>query len=135
MTIELKDVQLKTLDVPDINGRIYPKDVIQRAIDKLEENILGLIGFQESIVFSLADAAFVASDLHLDGSALLANIKTLDTPAGRAAEDLLKDDFENLQFAVAGLGNVDDGVVSNFTFLHLGLVPKISKEIINANIT
>lgn len=80
---------LKT-DVPDANGNVYPREVIQKALDNLEsEKLIGRVGFAGQIHFS-QEPSHVADNLRLESDELHADIYPLNTEPGHYLKNASK---------------------------------------------
>ena len=113
LEMKLVDVKLIPVDVPTANGRVYPREVVEKALDALADNdarMLVTLGGG----MSLRDVAGQATELHLDDDGLHADIEVLDTDAGK----LVKMAAAGAQFRyqLSGTCKVeDDGVVRSMT--------------------
>ena len=101
-------VELLTADSPTINGRIYPKEVLEQAIKNKNS---GAVVFGKSDSFDLT-TVFATYKLNLENDKLSATI----TPMKKIAIDV--PDVE-LEYHFAGVGCVTDGKVSDFQINYL----------------
>jgi len=113
-------------DKPTINGRIYPKEVLEEAVKKYNQSNdkLGQYGFSENSKIDLSKVTHETEEVRLeDDGSVVANIKLLNTPYGNMVYDMIKDDA-----AVVGpvfLGNIDDNfIVNNAEILSVDIVGK-----------
>lgn len=105
-------------DVPNGNGRTYPKAVIEKALGKLPNHLFVTMDHNPDELttgkISLENVAGTVDHVRLDNNLLLADITILDTPKGVALEPLL----DIMSFRLAGVGTIDrDGVVSDYTII------------------
>lgn len=98
---------LLNLDQPNANHRTYPIGSMQAAFDP-EKIYLGIVGAPDQYTFGatldLSSAAFTVEGLSVEGSALVGQIKILNTPAG----ELLKAMGSTIAIRPNGVGVVDD---------------------------
>ena len=109
-------------NTPDKYGRIYPTDVIQKAIDKIDYSLLGVLGVSEGMEIPLGDVAFIVSNLAINGDdILIGDVRVLNTQKGYQMKTILKD----LEFKPAGTGICDkDGKVSEYRLLYISAILK-----------
>jgi hypothetical protein len=78
------------------NGRIYPKDVLEREIEKYKQNFVvqnratGELDHPESSVINLKNVSHNIIDCWWDGDNLIGKIKILTTPSGNILKELFK---------------------------------------------
>jgi hypothetical protein len=121
----LYQVEILQCDVPNKNGRVYPKEEIEKALVKVREGqqtIWGTVGMPDGGAIPLNDVAFITGNMQLnDKNYLVGDIRVLQTPKGQMLEELLKN--PKAGFRTAGIGNVGpDGVVTDFVFTSIALV-------------
>lgn len=103
------------LDVPNLNNRVYPEDVIKRAIEQWQdETMIGQIGMPAgpTMVVDYDNVSHQITNLRIENGSLIADITVLDTPNGRLLQDLLTTGA-CMDFRTAGIGHVvidDNGV-------------------------
>lgn len=78
------------------NGRIYPKEIIEREVNKFQALIesreaLGELSHPESIEINPDRAAILITSLKMDGNVAIGKAKVLSTPCGKIVESLLND--------------------------------------------
>lgn len=110
-------------DEPNGIGHIYTTAQIQDMISTQEGKILyGQIGMPSSgsMAMDLGTVSHMASNLRLVDGELLADIETMDTPAGH----ILGSDISLFEFRTTGLGRVlDDGTITEYTLTGINAVP------------
>lgn len=106
-----EQVVLKT-DEPTVTGRIYPKEVVEKALKEFqgevkERRVFGPIGPADTTVH-LRNAAFVVSDIKLEGKEVKATIETLSSlEAGVQLERNLK--LGHVELTPVSMGTVGEG--------------------------
>lgn len=98
---------LLQVDVPNKNNRIYPKKVIEKAIQDCHE-VFGGIDFTEfekgKILFS--KVSHVVANLRLEKDCLWGDIKLLKTPNGKVLKKLLETTPKEVAFRTSGIGEI-----------------------------
>lgn len=89
MEIECK---IGELDHPNRNGRIYPKDVLEKAIQNYNEKTykFGELGCPTTQNVELQHVSHKINEVKLKDNNICANIELLDTPSGKIAHDIIK---------------------------------------------
>lgn len=103
------------------NNRVYPREILERAIDELQESIkgrtcVGQIGHPESPETDLNKAAILTEDLQWgtgkDHNKVYGKAKVLNNPNGEIIKKL-KEDGVSLGISSRGLGSLsEDGTVN-----------------------
>ena len=76
-------------DVKNQNGRVYPKDEIQRAVENVTsrlqggETVMGELDHPEELQINLDRVSHIITEMQCDGSNGLGKLKIIDTPMGR----------------------------------------------------
>ena len=91
------------------NGRIYPRDVLQREVDKynrlVEENrALGELDHPDSSIINLKNVSHVVTKCWWDGNRVMGKIKILSTPSGQILKSLVESGIK-LGISSRGLGS------------------------------
>lgn len=90
------------------NGRIYPRDVLSEAVEKMAEkmskgyNVLGELEHPETLTINLNNVSHVISSLTWDGNNVMGRAKILDTPKGEIVKALMK---EGIKLGVSSRGS------------------------------
>jgi hypothetical protein len=145
-------VALLPVDQINTNNRIYPNEVVQKAIIKLgNDPLFGLLdGFGyplSEMKVPLKDVAFSVKHFRIsrhndycNGRWLWGDVKILDTPQGLAMKKILRSSgLDNYAFRTGGTGCVTtrDGVyhISRFSFLAAAMISarKASKIALNSS--
>lgn len=119
-------------DVKNQNGRVYPKDEIQRAVENVTkrlsggETVMGELDHPEELQINLDRVSHIITDMSVDGSDGLGKLKIIDTPMGNIARSLLKAGAK-LGVSSRGSGNVNEsGKVSDFDIITVDIVAQPS---------
>lgn len=106
------------------NGRVYPKEVVVKAVRTAKNKIkkkelFGTLATREnSEIVKLGDITFIVLNMFLRRGKLLATIETIDTPQGRLLQELIGKDM--IDFKTSGIGEVTpSGIVENFEITSL----------------
>lgn len=119
------------IDTKNENGRIYPKDLVEKAVLKYNENKeqigLGTLEFQDTLEMDPNNISHKISNVRIEENNVVCDVKLLNTPKGKLVQDLLKD--MQLSVATAGTGRVDkDGVVTEFELHHTAIISNPSGD-------
>lgn len=119
-------------DVKNQNGRVYPRDEIQRACDQIKERlqrgetVLGELDHPEQLQINLDRVSHIITDMYCEGSNGYGKLKIIDTPMGNIARSLLKGGAK-LGVSSRGSGDVNDnGSVSGFDIVTVDIVAQPS---------
>jgi hypothetical protein len=119
-------------DVPNRNGRVYPRAVLEQMIREIERKsnparVFGSVGMPAGVEVDLSRVSHTVSDLHIteDGK-VLGKVMILDTPQGRIMQKVLEAE-PSRQFRMAGIGKLEDNedgttTVTDFRLLSINLV-------------
>ncbi len=100
------------------NGRIYPRSVIEREVNKFQSLIesreaVGELSHPESIEINPDRAAILITELKMDNNVALGKAKVLSTPCGKILESLLQDGVR-MGVSSRGTGNLcEDNTVAD----------------------
>lgn len=100
-------------DVPSINGRIYPKAVVEAMIAKFNEDkaagktMLGIVGYSTSAHTELSEVSHVVEALEMkeDGTVAV-TARVIDTPNGRIVKNMAQKG-EKLKAGPRGSGKLE----------------------------
>jgi cell fate (sporulation/competence/biofilm development) regulator YlbF (YheA/YmcA/DUF963 family) len=119
-------------DVKNQNGRVYPKQEIQRAVESVKtrlgkgETVLGELDHPEELQINLDRVSHIITEMHCDDANGLGKLKIIDTPMGNIAKALLKAGAK-LGVSSRGSGNVNEsGKVSDFDIITVDIVAQPS---------
>jgi hypothetical protein len=119
-------------DVKNQNGRVYPKDEIQKAVENVTgrlnkgETVMGELDHPEELQINLDRVSHIITEMQCDGSNGLGKLKIIDTPMGNIAKALLKAGAK-LGVSSRGSGNVNEsGRVSDFDIVTVDIVAQPS---------
>ncbi len=112
-------------DVPNANGRIYPRATVEQMVKQCKANqnrIFGTIGMPEGNTLDIAEISHSVNNLRIteDGD-LVGDVMVLDTPKGEVMKELLTQ--RTYDFRTAGIGKIDEnGVVSDIQLISISMV-------------
>jgi len=119
-------------DVKNQNGRVYPKQEIQRAVESVRnrlsqgETVLGELDHPEELQINLDRVSHIITEMHCDDANGIGKLKIIDTPMGNIAKALLKSGAK-LGVSSRGSGNVNEsGKVSDFDIVTVDIVAQPS---------
>ena len=119
-------------DVKNQNGRVYPKDEIQKAVENVTERlsggetVMGELDHPEELQINLDRVSHIITDMHTDDSNGLGKLKIIETPMGNIAKALLTSGAK-LGVSSRGSGNVNEsGLVSDFDIVTVDIVAQPS---------
>jgi len=131
----LERVVVQRANSKNRNGRVYPKDILKREIDKFVENMvnfnraLGELDHSQENVVNLKNVSHNIKKIYWEGDDVLGDIEILDGPefpAGRIAAGLLR---RNIPVGISsrGIGSVSESAdgtstVDDFNLLTWDLV-------------
>lgn len=93
------------------NGRIYPKDILVREVEKLKDtfirngNAYGELDHPESPIVSLKNVSHIIKDLWWEGDKLMGRVEILNTPSGNIVKEILKAGY-TIGISSRGTGSV-----------------------------
>jgi hypothetical protein len=128
-----KNVYLKGVfmqaGVKNRNGRIYPINEMQNAVNKLNESIkqyggvFGELDHPNGIQINMDRISHVITECYMDGNNVIGKAKILGTPMGLIAKELAN---SGVRYGVSSRGtgtvNESDGTVSGFNIVTVDLV-------------
>jgi len=119
-------------DVKNQNGRVYPKEEIQKAVKSVTERlskgetVMGELDHPEELQINLDRVSHIITDMSCDDSNGLGKLKIIETPMGNIAKALLQSGA-NLGVSSRGSGNVNEsGRVSDFDIVTVDIVAQPS---------
>lgn len=105
-------VRIQELDTPNKNGRIYRKDVMEKAIEETEQTLIGTIGMPEGGEIDIMKISHKVENLRIEDNFLVGDMTILGTPEGFKLSDMVEC-HDSYGFRLAGIGTVkrnEDGV-------------------------
>lgn len=119
-------------DVKNQNGRIYPKNEIEKAVESVKqrlgkgETVMGELDHPEELQINLDRVSHIITEMHCDDANGIGKLKIIDTPMGNIAKALLKAGAK-LGVSSRGSGNVNEsGRVSDFDIITVDIVAQPS---------
>jgi hypothetical protein len=108
-TITIKGI-LQRANAKNQNGRVYPKNVLEREAQKYvafiqERRALGELDHPESTVVNLRNVSHNIVEMHWEGDDLCGSIEILSTPSGNIIKELMRNGIR-LGVSSRGVGSV-----------------------------
>lgn len=103
---------LQRANAKNQNGRMYPRDILQREAEKYitlvnERRAMGELDHPDSSVVNLSNVSHLITELGWNGDDLFGIIEVLPTPSGKILEALLKSNVK-VGISSRGLGSVEE---------------------------
>lgn len=123
-------------EIQNLNGRIYPREEIAKAVQDLSEQIklhggvLGELDHPDTLVINVHNVSHMITEIHMEGNDGVGKMKILsNTPSGKIVEGLLMDGVP-LGVSSRGSGNVDEwsSRVSDFEIITVDIVATPSAQ-------
>ena len=95
------------------NGRIYPKQIMERAVDKYvkeqvsQKRAVGELNHPEGPTVNLDKVSHLITDLQWEGNNVVGKAQILDTPMGRIVKGLLEGGVQ-LGVSTRGMGSLEN---------------------------
>lgn len=91
------------------NGRVYPKNILEREVKKYhtlikERRALGELDHPDSSVINLKNVSHNVREVHWEGDDLIGTVEILPTPSGNILKELLRADI-TLGISSRGMGS------------------------------
>lgn len=106
-------VEVCKADVVNKNGRIYPRHVLEKNVNDLQElvknrSLMGELGSPQDKFIRFSNASHLVTDLFMDGDKMMAEIEVIrSTPCGLILNKILED--SDVNFKPCGVGSVQIG--------------------------
>lgn len=117
MTIAPFITHIATADQVNHNGRVYSRQVLEYAVDKSKQPLMGVF---DTTGMDLHNVCCIVSNLHFKGDQLLGTVTVMDSPKGKIHTALLAAQPPiDLSYGMAGIGEIrtlPDGVVEVYDF-------------------
>ena len=102
---------LQRADAQNQNGRVYPKEILEREIDKYQQLIkerraMGELDHPESSVVSLKNVSHNIKECYWNGNDVVGVVEILPTPSGNILKELLRAGIR-LGISSRGMGSVE----------------------------
>lgn len=117
-------------DTRNQNGRIYPKDIYESALNRImykikEGRLLGECDHPEYDEVKLANVSHVIRDCRIEDNKVYGDVEVLDTPSGKIVQSLIEAGIP-IGISSRGVGNTrttaDGTVVTDFDLITFDLV-------------
>jgi len=102
---------LQRAEAKNQNGRIYPREILEREADKYTKEFIGQrramgeLDHPESSVVNLQNVSHNVKEMHWEGDNLLGTVEVLGTPSGNILKELFKSGIK-LGISSRGMGSV-----------------------------
>jgi hypothetical protein len=118
-------VTILKCDEPNANGRIYPREVVEKMVEQCEANqnrIFGTVGMPEGTSLDISKISHTVNNLRItEGGDLIGDVMVLSTPQGKVMQELLE--VGKYDYRTAGIGKIDEnGVVSDYRLISISMV-------------
>jgi hypothetical protein len=108
-------------DVPNSAGRIYPRAVLEKIATK---NVYATLGMPEGTAVEMEKVAALVGNWSFDSEGyLVGEVAVMGTASGQVLMETVKSGG-GWDYRLAGIGTVQDNVVSDFRVISIGVVPK-----------
>ncbi|MFW9875335.1 MAG: primosomal protein [Candidatus Thorarchaeota archaeon] len=102
----LQNKILQRAEIKNFNGRIYPKDILVREVNKYKKLVqdrraLGELDHPDSPIVELKNVALLITDIDFKNNDVIGSIEILNTPSGRILRDLAK---QNVKLGISSRG-------------------------------
>jgi hypothetical protein len=103
---------LQKANVLNQNGRIYPKEILEREVRNYQKFInenraLGECDHPDSSVVNLKNASHIIREAYMDGDICYGTVELLNTPSGKILQSLVESNI-TLGISSRGLGSTSD---------------------------
>jgi hypothetical protein len=116
-------------DEPSLNGRIYPREVLEKAIAERQQAIserrmFGELG-SDTVRVRLEHTSHLITGLRLEGAAVKGDVEAFPTEKGKILQAMHDEDIP-MELCPVGRGDVDPetGIISNYTLEFVNITPK-----------
>ena len=104
--------KLQESDVQNGNGRVYPRNIMEREVKKyaaiVEDNrALGELDHPDSSIINLANVSHMITEVWMDGPAVMGKAKVLNTPSGQILRALVESGVK-IGISSRGMGSVSE---------------------------
>jgi hypothetical protein len=104
--------KLQEADVQNGNGRVYPRKIMEREVQKykalVEDNrALGELDHPDSSIINLVNVSHMITEVWMDGSSVMGKCKVLNTPSGQILRALV-DSGVKIGISSRGMGSVTE---------------------------
>lgn len=103
---------MQKANVLNRNGRVYPKEILEREVNKYMDSVkkkiaTGELDHPDSAIVSLSNVSHKVVDLWWEGDTLYGKVQIAETPSGNILKGLLKSDIQ-LGISSRGVGSVKE---------------------------
>lgn len=124
-------VLVKIADVPDSNGNIYPKHVLEKSIKEYQQSIedktsIGTCFDKTGSWIDLSKASHLVTKLWIDNDKVFARIQTLETEYGKLLSEII--DAGIINFNIRALGILAGTIVESFDIISIDYCHQASER-------
>ena len=112
------------VDSPNANGRIYPKEEIEKAIKVLQEPLLCTLGGNIDSSIDLSKVVGQITDVRFEGDKVVGTFRALKTHSATILEGMLSRMVE-VSYSPVGFCNIgENGIISDYYLTSISIVLK-----------
>lgn len=121
------------LDKPNKNHRVYPKEVMRKAIREYNKVIEKKRSFGEcysnelNCEIDIKKVSHLVTDIKIVDDEVVCGINLLTTPHGKMVKELFESNVK-LGLMPRGFGNIKNGVVSDYTLVSVDFVSDVKED-------
>lgn len=130
----MKEIRTKlfSCDTMSKSGRVYPKDVMEKAINDFNEHHqFGLLCHPEVEKPSILESVGIVDEVEIKKNGdVFGKVKLLDNIQGKAYQNILKatNGTSTIKVSPVGYGDIENGVVKNMNITHFNVDIMNNKE-------
>ena len=121
----MKEIEIKlfSCDTLSRSGRIYPKEMMEEAINDFNKNHEnGLLCHPGTEKPSILESAGVVSEIKMEDGDVFGKVLLIDNIPGKVYQNILdKMDTSSIEVTPVGYGEVEDGVVKSMNITHFNI--------------
>jgi len=104
--------KLQESDVQNGNGRVYPRNIMEREVKKYaalveDRRALGELDHPDSSIINLANVSHMITEVWMDGPTVMGKAKVLNTPSGQILRALVESGVK-IGISSRGMGSVTE---------------------------
>ena len=123
-------------DVPNLNGHIYPREVVKRALEEYKTKMIdrrhstGELQGPARSEINLTQASHLVTGYEECLEGYLITSKVLDTPMGKVLETLLGDERQEsfIKYGMVSTGTLNNNVVGDMKIISIDILPNGGEE-------
>lgn len=117
-------IKIQECDVPNSNGIIFPKEVMEKAISEFRNRLpmMGQIHEQNNHILNIEKVSHEINDIYFEDNFICGNIKILNTPNGKLVKECINNTLEFKGVAIM-TGTLDNSNAANVTIKYVNIEP------------